>query len=157
MTNAQFKKAEWHTPNKMKVDTPHQVFSRQTNLIAVGNVFANTQHSSYIRPFNETLNSAQEFRKKGHLQNWDLNHFSHLPYFVQNAVKTHAIDESVILYQFHHYRHNERVIHGYVITNSEFELLQYFVTGPTYKSEAVIEACLPYVSKKKLKTKKQTS
>ena len=42
------KHATWDNPNKMHIDTGYKLFDKQTNVISYGNVYANTQTSSYI-------------------------------------------------------------------------------------------------------------
>jgi hypothetical protein len=140
------KPIEWVTPNKMKIETGHKTFDRQTNAIFTGNVISNTQYSKWIRPYNETKCYGGE-RPKGYLQDWDLDNFTNLPYTVRSYVKKIAIDDPVILYEFHSYSNGVKIIHGYVVTTKNHELLNYFITGPTYKSHDVILKCIEYVSK----------
>lgn len=135
----------------MRIETGHKTFDRQTNLISFGNIVSNTQYSKWIRPYNETKCYGQE-RPKGYLQDWDLDYFENLPNYVRNYIKETAIDDPVILYEFRSYNNNTKIIHGYVVTNKDHELLNYFVTGPTYKSYDVIKKCIKYVSKSNQKT-----
>ena len=134
--------------NKMIFQSGHKEFDKQTNLIAIGDVISNTQISSYISPFNKVDNGTGTTYAKGFIQEFDLIRFTNLPPFVANAVKKYAVDEAVILYQFHHtnnVNHN-RVIHGYVIVSTDDELLEKFVVGPTLKSQNVIEECIKYIA-----------
>ena len=42
---------EWVNGNKMKIETGHKTFDRQTNIISTGNIIANTLWGFFIRPY----------------------------------------------------------------------------------------------------------
>jgi len=140
------KKIVWKTPNKMKIETGHGAFDRQTNVIATGNCITNTQISSFIRARKNVVNPVGEIVPEGYLQDFDLKKFSNLPDKVRKVVKQVAVEEPVILYEFFHRNRGKRIVHGYVITDSRRRLIEWFVTGPTYKSYKVIAECVKYVS-----------
>lgn len=149
---------EW-TKDGMKqiVNTGCKEFDNYIIAISTGNVIGGGQFSLYVRPFNETECNGFTW-EKGHLRNFDLKSFSNLPNRVRKYVESVTQDESIILYKFYHYNRNysrryrgwgnnhaEFIIHGYVVTDREHKLMQYFVTGPTYKSEQVIMGVIPYI------------
>jgi hypothetical protein len=139
------KRAQFVNPNKMLMESGHKTFDRQTNLITRGNVYSNTQISSYIRPYNQTEWNGKTVQK-GELQNYDLKFFGKLPFEVEEAVRAYAKDKSIILYMFFHRNSDkEKIVHGYVITDTQYRLIDFFVTGPTYKSYNVIKECSQYV------------
>jgi len=138
---------QWVHPNKIYINTGHKTFDKQTNLISFGSIISNTQYSIWIRPYNETKNFFVE-RPKGYLQDWDLNTFTDLPDFVRDYIKSVAIDDPVILYELRSYNYNKKIVHGYIITDQHYQLLNYFVVGPTYKSENVVLESIKYVTKK---------
>lgn len=140
------KKIEWKNPNKMMMESGHKTFDRQTNYIGTGNVFSNTQTGLFIRGYNETECNGFTFQK-GELQKSDLKGWYGMPQQVHKALSKHATDESVILYKFFHQDgQGELIVHGYVMTTNKYELIDYFVVGPTYKSWNVINECIRYVS-----------
>lgn len=139
------KKVVFVNPNKMLMESGHKTFDRQTNLITKGNVISNTQISGYIRPYNQTECNGRTV-KKGELQDFDLRKFGRLPYYVEEMVRTCAKDKTVILYMFFHRNaYNEKVVHGYIITNTNYNVIDIFVTGTRRKSRDVIQECKLYV------------
>lgn len=68
-------KVTWDNPNKMHIESEYKTFNKQTNYIGTGNVIANTQFSTFVRPFTETKCNGYDFQE-GHLQNYDLNNIS---------------------------------------------------------------------------------
>lgn len=141
------KKCEWVHPNKMKIETGHGKFDRQTKIISEGNAIHDTQLSSYVRPWNETKYPVgDEHAEPGHFQKFDLKPFKNLPQDVLDVVREHAVDESVILYEFRHWNDGQKVVHGYVVTDAQHNLIWWVVTGPTYKSYNVVQECIKYVA-----------
>ena len=62
------KEKQWLNGNKMKINTGHKTFDKQTTYITEGNVLAATQYGSHIRPYNLTLNPVNEKVLPGYLQ-----------------------------------------------------------------------------------------
>lgn len=110
------KKVEWLTPNKMKFESSHKTFNKQTTLITTGNALGATQLSSYIRPFNEPKNPFGKKVAKGAMQEFDLNYIKDAPARVKDAVRNYAKTKNVILYEFRHYVGDRKIVDGYVIT-----------------------------------------
>ena len=50
------KSRTWDNPNKMHFESDYKLFNKQTNVISRGNVIANTQYSTYIRPYSKIKN-----------------------------------------------------------------------------------------------------
>ena len=145
---ATLKKLEYKTPNKIKCDTGHKEFDRFCNFIGTGNVIADGQISSFIRPHSETECNGRTWAP-GELQEFDLRPFLETRIISPNIariVRESAKEQAVILYVFSHFRAGKRVTHGAVVTDEKHHLFHKFVTGPTRKSEAVIDWCLPYIS-----------
>lgn len=156
------KKIEWINGNKMKIATGHRTFDRQTNIISTGNIIANTETGFYLRPSQETECNGQSF-SPGHLQNYDLQSFSHLPDHIRKEVKA-LTDQyhGAILYKFFHYykpreyyQYSRRVyreygetqyIHGYILTTTEHHILRIYPTDYTMKTWGILEECARYVS-----------
>ena len=153
MLEMEYKPIAWANPNRMVMETGHKTFDRQTNIVGTGNMIANTQYSSYIRPYTETKCWGPDEFELGHLRAYDLNGFRDMPQWVHKQVERVTHHTKAILYQFFHYGNNrhwsgyqKRVIHGYILTDSNGRLLAKMVTGPTHKSHAVIDECAQYVS-----------
>lgn len=107
---------------KQIVDTGFKIFDKQTNLIATGNVMANTQFSNYIRPYNETEVNGR-IRTLGVLMNFDLQYYQNLPKVIYNLIKDINRTDSIILYEFHYYRSKRKSIIGYIVTDKYKNLL----------------------------------
>ena len=142
------KEKEWVTPNKMRFESGHKAFDRQTNCIGRGNVWASTQFSNYIRARTCTESNMKTDYEEGYLRNFDLKPFHGLPIRVRRRVEALTECDSVCLYRFSHwdYGSKSRIVHGYVITGAGDVLLGYFVTGPTRKSENVILEAIRYIT-----------
>lgn len=147
------KEKAWVNPNRMLMESGHKTFDRQTNCISTGNMIANTQLSSYVRPYSKVECNGRIF-PLGHLRKHDLGWWSGplLPSRVRAYIESVTKDEAVIVYQFHHFLSggywgkDRRIVHGYVVTTTDYELLKKFVTGPTYKSSLVIDEATKYIT-----------
>ena len=144
-----FKKLEYRRGGmKAIARSGHRTFDSQVDLVSRGNVYSNVQRSSYIRAHNETECNNRTW-EPGVLQAADLKPFIkhlHIPKQVLQAVCKFAETEDVILYCFCHHRGDQRIVHGWVITSYTHELLHLDITGPTAKSERVIDWCLQYIT-----------
>ena len=78
-----------------------KLFNRQTNCISTGNVAANTQYSSFIRPWKETECNGR-VNPEGHLMEFDLKAFKgfHIPKKIKDVLTDRNREGSVILYMF---------------------------------------------------------
>lgn len=144
------KEAVWRDLNHMLFESGHKTFDRQVDLISAGNVIGAVQFSRYIRPYTETSCGPND-REPGFFRDWDLRwwiDFVGIPPEVLSFVVGVTENITVILYEFHHYLRGRRVTHGYVVTTIERRLLGAFVTGPTYKSEQVIDEATKYIVEK---------
>lgn len=139
------KQKVWVHPNKMLMESGHGEFDRQTEVISTGNVFASTQLSLFIRAKTDTKNPIGKSVPEGYLRKYDVDKFV-LPTQVREAVFEETEDKNVILYEFRHWTNERKIVHGYVMTDVHHELLWWQVTGPTYKSEYVIQECIKYIA-----------
>ena len=144
------KKVQWRDGNHMIFESGHRAFDRQTNIITTGNVIADTQYSSYIRPFTET--ECNGFTNEpGHLQDWDLDGFPSLPRWIRKKIEGITYDHAAILYEFRHYNGQDKQVDGYVLTSTEdagCKLLAKWATGPTYKSVLALDEAIKYITNK---------
>ena len=138
------KKKEWVNNNKMLFESGHRTFDRQTNCIGTGNMIANTQVSFFIRPRIQTECNGQAF-PVGDLRAFDMKKW-HLPWIVRDMVLGLTERRKIILYQFHHWNDDKRIVHGYVATTPGHRLLRTFIIGPTYKSGLVIAEATKYIT-----------
>jgi hypothetical protein len=134
------------------ISTGHVAFDSQTakGYIGTGNVCSSTQTSSFIRSQKETQCNGYTF-PEGQLRSYDLAPFRSvgLPPVVERAVHAATGDSQIILYRFHHAAGGKEVVHGYVLTHDgarHHELIRSYVTGPTGKSEAIIQIMASLVS-----------
>jgi hypothetical protein len=151
----EMKKAEWWNGNHMKIKTDVKAFNQQIGGIGVGNVFDNVQTSSYVRCWmdkgrdlgdnNDGKN--EHDRAPGVLFQFDMATFDYLPQYIYACCERIAKrnNESFILYEFHHWRKDEKIVDGYIITDYHHKYLEEFMTGPTYKSFSVLAECRPYI------------
>lgn len=142
---AKLKPIEWITGNKMKFNSGFKTFDRQTKVISTGNVIADTQLSFFIRPYTETVNPVGEKVEKGHLQEYDLGMFRDMPFSVRRNIRDLSMDNEVIVYEFRHYSGENKIVDGYVVTDSDYKLIAKFYLGDANSRKAVDEAS-KYVS-----------
>lgn len=107
---------------KQIVNTGLKIFDKQTNLISTGNVMANTQFSSFVRPYNKTEVNGKT-REPGALMCFDLQEFHKLPKAIDDLIRDVNRKDSVILYEFHYYSNKRKLIVGYIITDRYYNLL----------------------------------
>jgi hypothetical protein len=143
------KKIEWDNPNKMRIDSPFAVFNRQTNFIDVGNVIANTQYSSYIRPFTQTECNGFTWNP-GYLRETDLRMFKELGVSerILSQVRTHTRDQEAILYVFFHYSRSarRRILDGVVLTSRDHIHVQTWYTNSDWRAQAAVEEARKYIA-----------
>lgn len=142
------KKKVWVTPDRMLMQTGHATFDRQTNVISTGNIIANTQNARYVRGELCIKCWGPKVYQPGELRDYDLENWPRMPPSVRRAViqATTGQQGSVWVSEFFHHNGHRKIIHGYIITALDHQLLVMFVTGPTYKSAHVINGVLPYVA-----------
>ena len=145
------KKAIYNRQGNQVVETGHKTFDRQTNAISHGNIIANTMYGSYIRSYTETECNGFDF-PVGHLFNVDMKPFIERMGLRNQRIieyikkETEARQKSVILYCFFHWRNGERIVHGYILTDWDYNHIQTFY-GERYssKSISVLDECKQYV------------
>jgi hypothetical protein len=126
------------------INTGHKEFDRQTQVIDIGNVWANTQFSNYIRPRDE-IECNGFVSPPGHLQNYDLGAYSAMPQHVESEVRklvdTH---HGGILYEFRHFRGKQKVIDGYILTDRQYHLLSRWPLSS--KANQILDVCQQYMT-----------
>ena len=142
------KQCTWDNPNKMHMDSGFKLFDRQTNLISTGNVWANTQYSSFIRPYSEVKNG-NYIGKLGDFLKFDMQFFEYVPEHMKKIIYDKERKESVILYQFKVYHGERKEIIGYVLTDYNHNYISHCVYC-SYgcrldKRLAAIEEAMQYV------------
>ena len=143
-----FRKAVWRDGNHMLFESGHKTFDRQVDCISTGNIIGNVQLGFYIRSYAETKCSGQTF-PVGHLRDFDLENWQQLPSHVRERVLRETTDKGVWLCELRHWRGEHKIVHGYILTtDDDHRLLARFRTGPTYKSDLVIDEAITYVTAK---------
>jgi hypothetical protein len=139
------KQAKWTTPNRMLFESEHNTFNRQVDTISTGNVWGRVQTSGFIRPYTEQ--KCNGFTSPpGDLRRFDLGLFPHLPQHVREYVIRETKADPIILYEFHHYNGRTKITHGYIVTTTDHKLMRHFITGPTWKSQGVIQEASKYIA-----------
>lgn len=95
----------------MIINTLHKTFNKQTDYIGKGNVYTNTQVSSFIRAYNTREHAPRIDR------DFDLQTFSNIDIMLKRKIIELTEKETVILYKFRHWDKTKEVIHGYIITS----------------------------------------
>ena len=111
------------------INSGWKLFDEQTNLITTGNVYTNTQLSSYIRPWTETECNGRT-NPEGHLTNFDLHPFRKygIPPVIDKIVSDKGRKEPVILYMFHVWSKDQHVLpFCWVVTDKNHKLLKYAI------------------------------
>lgn len=140
------KKIEWINPNKMKLESLHKTFNRQTNCISTGAQIANTVYSGYIRSYSETECNGRDF-PKGHLQEYDLGWLvKEAPEEAKNYIRQHGKDRKFILYVLFHWNNGRRIIHGAVITDPDYFHKKTFYLKNNLKSISVIDEAKKHIT-----------
>jgi hypothetical protein len=129
--------------NRQVIRTGCRPFDTQISALGQGNVFGSTITGWYIRPYEEVECNGYSF-PKGHLQASDLRVFGSLPVQVAHAVKMPTRTRSGILYKLFH-TGTRQVVHGYVWSDYDHNMMDMWVTGRHSSSASVVIACLPYL------------
>ena len=134
----------------MTFSCAHKSFTRASNhptsgYLGRGNVYSDVQSSTYVRPYSQTNCNGMDF-VPGRLRDFDLKPFlRHMPIRLRDEVRIFTQDEPAILYKFFHFRARKRTEHGWLLTTTDHQLIFQNVTGPTWRSQSVIEACRSYL------------
>ena len=138
----------------MVFDSGHKAFDKQTAIISTGNIWAPTIHGEWIRSAQQVFMGRRMYRKPGVLQDFDLGYFKDIrtPQNILDTVKSRSKNRSVQFYALFHFYYPKqgadpkRVVHGYVLTDENDQLIQSWNTGPTFRSWEVLAAALPYLA-----------
>lgn len=122
--NRIMKKAIYNKKGNQVVNTAWKEFNKQTNCISTGNVYANTQVSSFIRPWSETKCNGFDF-PEGQLMKFDLQNFGRyrIPENLDKVIRDKNRKDSVILYMFFTIRNKKVTPFGWVLTGREHHLI----------------------------------
>lgn len=138
------------TGMKMLVTTGFKTFDKQTNYIGTGNVMANTQYSSFIRPWSETECNGF-IRPCGELMYYDMKPFSEyrIPIPIRDIIEDKERKESVILYLFFIRRNHQLEPLCWVLTDYHHNLLKKYVWNWTVKRETAMLEIIKYITNEK--------
>ena len=144
------KKIEWATPNRMKFESLHKTFNRQTQVIATGNILSNTLSGSYVRAYNETECNGYT-NAPGHLQAFDLRQFGNdLPHGAREFINDHGKDEKLLVYVLRHWAGGigtgRKIVDGCIITSTDHKLLRAYYGNNGRKVESIISEALKYLA-----------
>ena len=134
------------------IDSGWKEFDRQTNCISTGNVYANTQISSFIRPWSQTECNNHTF-PEGQLMNYDLQQFDrfNIPTNLLDVIKDKNRKDSVILYMFFTVRQGHVVPFGWVLSERDYSTIGWGVVrhyGESYiKRWKALNEAIQYIQK----------
>lgn len=113
---------------KQIINSGWKEFDNQTNCITTGNVIANTQYSSFIRPWKERECNNNIF-PEGDLMRFDIEHFGRLPEAIDKYLRDKNRQDSVILYEFFTTnKYGRRCPFCWVITDRDYKLIMYRIS-----------------------------
>ena len=125
------KKKVWRKDGmKQIIDSGWKEFNKQTDCICTGNVCANTQYSSFIRPWKETECNGLT-RPKGYLMDFDLKPFRNfcIPKCIMEILEDKNRTESYILYMFFILNKKKQMEpFGWVVTGYNYKYVTSCVT-----------------------------
>lgn len=123
----------------MKYTTGHKTYDRASHgYITTGNVISGGQYSMYVRGYKETACNGL-INEPGHLQHYDLDSFAWSDSYFREKIKELASGtESVIAYCIRHYNGDDQMIHGYIITDTNYNVLWWTVANNTNKSYLIM-------------------
>ena len=123
----------------MKYTTGHKTYDRATHgYISTGNVISGGQYSTYVRGYKETECNGI-INEPGHLQRFDLDSFTWADSYFREKMRILAGGaKSVIAYCIRHYNGDNRMIHGYIITDTDYNVLWWRVNNNTNKSYSIM-------------------
>jgi hypothetical protein len=129
--------------NSVKVDTGFKSFDKQSNYLGTGNVIANTQCSSYIRPTYELKCNTRNYPAR------ELFEFDIKP-FKLSGINEALVEEfadkynGCILYKFFYMQNKKIQTIGYLLTSKDKK--RHSIIGThTRKRERCINVLLPYL------------
>lgn len=126
--------------SRIIIDTGYKTFDNYIVCISSGNVVGGGQHSSYIRPYNETVNYKHIF-EKGDLRNYDLRLFEDLDNNVRKYVESITEYSSCILYEFYTYKGRKKNKVGYIVEQNG----NYTIFNNSYYSKLKKQKCLEFI------------
>jgi hypothetical protein len=141
------KEKKWNKTGMRMInfESEHKTFNHYIVSVCHGNVIGGGQYSSFIRPHSETECNGRE-NPPGHLRSFDLKLF-HLSYSVKKWLESNP-EKYIILYEFYHFSHGKKMIHGHVIQSvqdpSEFHTFRNPYT--TWKSQTVLVEAINFLN-----------
>ena len=126
-----------------KINSDWKTFNRQSNLIAAGCVWSNTQHSNHIRPWRENGDAGINF---------DLEYFERyrIPKQIEDYLRNHKRGKTVILYMFFTTTKHRHEPFLWVLTDNEHRLIyRQTVTGyrrQWWKRQSAADKIIPYIT-----------
>lgn len=139
----------------MKIQVQHKKYNG--GYISTGNVVSGWQYSTYVRGWKQTECNGH-ICEEGHLQRFDLEGFysRYLPSFLRAYVRDVAGGkDGIILYCIRHFNGDDVVIHGWIVTDDNYNLKRVFYNRWTQKSEEIMDKAIHAVTVDAQKSYKQ--
>lgn len=147
------KKAIYNNKGRQVVNSDWAEFNKQTSCISTGNVIADTQISTFIRPWEQIECNLHKF-PEGHLMKFDLDTFNgyRIPEGIMDVIRNKDRKESVILYMFFTVRNKKVVPFGWVLTDKNHHYIGHRIVrayGESYtKRWSALNEAMQYITEK---------
>lgn len=144
------KAIKWINPNRMRFESPHKAFNRQCRLISTGNQIGDVVYSNYVRPYTE-IHCNSFTRPPGHLQEYDLtlNLVGRVPGYIADGVREKGRDNTLILYQIHHWSRERQIVDGWILTmghNDSYKLVKVWYINRDWRAMGAVDEVVKYIS-----------
>lgn len=141
------KEIVWDNEDKMHIETGNKCFDKTCQCLFKGNAITDTQYSNYIRPKAETECNGMVFAE-GYLRKSDLNGgiCLRMPQQYKDAIIKATETEPAILYKIFHYRGKMQIVHGWILTKTNNDLIGYYCADHRIKTSMVMDEVVQYLS-----------
>lgn len=143
----ELRKQGWRTRNRCDIRTGHATFDRCADVVKPGNRIGNVMVGVYVRAFTDTLIANGQHRDPGALQQFDLDMYVGMPAEIRAFIVAHGTTEKLFAAELFHSVGGRHTDHGWIVTRAQTnEFLRAWRTGPTAKSQLVLDGCAPYLA-----------
>lgn len=141
------KEIVWDNDDKMHIETGNKGFDKACKCLFKGNAITDTQSSNYVRPKSEVECNGMVFAE-GDLRKFDLHHgiCNGMPQRYKDSILKSTETEPAILYKIFHYRGKTQIVHGWILTKTNNDLIGYYCTDHRIKTSMVMDEVVQYLS-----------
>ena len=136
------KKVTWFNHNRVIFESEHKTYNKKINCPSVGNTIDGGYLGLFVRAYNK-IECNGHTSEPGHLQQFDLQSFRR--YSPPHDITSHLKDRDGILYCLRHYNGDQCTVHGWILTDTDSNLIRIYYANNSYKSQSVVDTFRPYV------------